>query len=127
MSGVYKLVQTTIQGKEIFAFKTSPGKLSFPGRKQVYRFLHRGYYSHDEICLFEESARTSGQPLLGKYMENGKQIKELPEIDEIRKLAQQQMGKLSEPYHQISAVEDYPVILSQQLKKAMEVEEGQGS
>jgi nicotinate phosphoribosyltransferase len=122
MSGVYKLVQATIQGREAYAFKTSPGKLSFPGRKQVYRFLHNDFYSHDEICFFDQSAPTSGHPLLEKYVENGKMIKELPDLEAIRKLAHQQMGKLSEPYWRISEVEDYPVILSQKLLAAMEKE-----
>ncbi len=116
LSGVYKLVQTTVEGREVGAFKTSPGKISYPGRKQVYRFKQNTSYSHDQVCLFDERMPSFGSPLLRCYVRDGKLIEELPTVVEARRKTEQDLAQLPEVFHSLSSVEDYPVVFSQGLR-----------
>jgi nicotinate phosphoribosyltransferase len=120
LSGVYKLVQATINEKEIATAKKSPGKPSYPGKKQIYRFLQSGYYSHDQICLFEERHPSAGLPLLHRYVRNGQMEQDLPPLDRVRQYALEELGRLPDPFHQISTVEDYPVLFSQALQTKLQ-------
>jgi len=120
LNGIYKLVQATIQDREVSTAKTSPGKLSYPGRKQVYRFVQEGFLEHDEICLFGESPPLAGEPLLLQYVRNGRLIKELPNLSQIRLRAREQMARLKDSLLRIPAAEDYPVVFSRGLQEEME-------
>ncbi len=57
MSGVYKIVESRSGGVVHPTIKTSPGKPSFPGKKQVYRFQEQGMYSKDLIGLDRDPAQ----------------------------------------------------------------------
>ena len=115
LSGVYKLVEATTEGKLHSRIKTSHGKLSYPGKKQIYRFLQGSYYSHDMMCLFDEQAPTGGIPLLECYCKNGKVVEELPGISEIQNRAQFELHRLSHEFQDLTQAVDYPVGLSDKL------------
>jgi len=63
--------------------KRSPGKVSLPGAKQVFRERNAGgEITADVITLESESA--GGAPLLAEVMRNGRRIAETPELLQIR-------------------------------------------
>jgi nicotinate phosphoribosyltransferase len=117
LGGVYKLVEATINGREVVTAKSSPGKPSYPGRKQIYRFLQNGYYTHDKLCLFSERHPSSGLPLLQLYIQNGILQQQLPSLNQIRKYTAEELRRLPDPYHNLSKTSEYSVIFSDALKK----------
>jgi nicotinate phosphoribosyltransferase len=116
MSGVYKIVERRTGGVVHPTIKTSPGKPSFPGKKQVYRFENQGIYSEDLIALDSEPAPKNGMPLLKTYMQNGKLVDKLPALAETQMFAQQNLAKLAEQFHELTTQVDYKVEYSDNLK-----------
>lgn len=113
---IYKLSETTNGSGEFSPImKLSEGKITLPGRKQVYRLKDsKGNYTKDLITLADEEAE--GEPLLVKVMESGKITKKLPTLNEIRATASENLSKLPEQYKQLSNAPAYPVELSPALK-----------
>jgi nicotinate phosphoribosyltransferase len=113
---IYKLCET-MSGSGRFSpiMKLSEGKVTLPGRKQVYRFKdENGNFSKDVIALADEKIK--GEPLLVKVMEKGEITYDLPPLDEIRVTAAENLSKLPEKYKKVTGVPTYPVELSQDLE-----------
>jgi nicotinate phosphoribosyltransferase len=104
LNGVYKMVAIQVQRKDksdpknkdiksptvitadtdrnvtIYKVKTSPGKHTFPGPKQIHRIIDdKGIWVEDIISLAEEPMKGS-LPLLEKIIENGSIVKSLPPL-----------------------------------------------
>lgn len=113
---IYKLSET-MNAKGDFSpiMKLSQGKVTLPGRKQVFRFKDKqGNYTKDRIALADE--KVDAEPLLVKVMDEGKMCVELPSLDEIRKAASENLAKLSSKYKKITGTSLYPVELSDALE-----------
>src|SRR5713101_4114982 len=54
LGGLYKLVEIERGGESVPIMKLSPGKHTYPGRKQVWRIFEQGTASYDIIGLAEE-------------------------------------------------------------------------
>ncbi len=94
MTGVYKLVAWEKDGTPIPRMKTSPGKLTLPGRKQIYRFQDdRGMYHHDVLALADESV-PGGQPLLRTYIEQGQWVASFRPLPEVQQYVREQLNRL---------------------------------
>lgn len=84
-NGVYKLVE--IDGKPVM--KESPGKVAYPGRKQIFRRRDRttGEFLGDRLGLAIETGEASADsveiPLLVPVMAAGKRLLPPEDIDEI--------------------------------------------
>lgn len=75
----YKL--TEYEGKP--KFKTSPGKVTFPYKRQVFRFYGPDHMmEHDETLPM--GTECLGEPLVKLIMANGELLKALPAVQEIR-------------------------------------------
>jgi nicotinate phosphoribosyltransferase len=114
---IYKLCET-LSEKGVFSpiMKLSVGKVTLPGRKQVYRFKDaNGNFSGDMIALADEKVK--GEPLLVKVMEKGEIIYDLPSLDEIRAAAAENLSKLPAKYKELTGAPAYPVKLSQDLEQ----------
>lgn len=114
---IYKLSET-MNGKGEFSpiMKLSEGKITLPGRKQVYRFKdNKGNYVKDVVALADETMK--GEPLLVKVMEKGKLLYELPALDEIRETVSENLAKLPAKYKKLTNAPVYPVEQSKDLKK----------
>jgi nicotinate phosphoribosyltransferase len=99
--------------------KLSKGKVTLPGRKQVFRLKdEKGNFAKDIVALEDEKIR--GEPLLVKVMENGKTICDPPSLEEIRKRALEDVSKLPEKYKKLKGASGYPVKLSPRLKRLVE-------
>jgi nicotinate phosphoribosyltransferase len=114
---IYKLSEVADKhGRFAPIMKLSEGKITLPGRKQVYRIVDsKGYYKKDVIGLADE--QNEGPPMLVKVMENGKIIGDLPSLNELKVAAAQNLSKLPEKYKQLTNAPKYPVELSQSLSR----------
>jgi nicotinate phosphoribosyltransferase len=125
MNGVYKLVAIKIQEKGnikvLYKMKTSIGKKTYPGPKQVYRIIGDNAIFSDEIALEDEPAPKGSTALLQKYLEQGKLIREIPPLHETREFHRQQVGLLPFKFTSIvPTAESFPVLFSERLKRFMQ-------
>jgi nicotinate phosphoribosyltransferase len=114
---IYKLSET-MNGKGEFTpiMKLSEGKITLPGRKQVYRFKdNKGNYVKDVVALADETMK--GEQLLVKVMAKGKLLYELPALSEIRETVSENLAKLPAKYKKLTNAPAYPVEQSNDLKK----------
>jgi nicotinate phosphoribosyltransferase len=113
---IYKLCETqNTNGEYSPIMKLSEGKITLPGRKQVYRFKdEKGIFVKDVIALANE--KLEAEPLLIKVMENGRITYELPSLNEVRSAAKQNLSKLPEKYKKLTNAPAYPVELSETLE-----------
>ena len=66
----YKLV--VFDGRPVL--KLSPGKVSLPGAKQVFRVVEGGRFAYDALGLDDEAARPGASPLLEPVMAGGRRL-----------------------------------------------------
>jgi nicotinate phosphoribosyltransferase len=113
---IYKLCETmNIDGSFSPIMKLSEGKVTLPGRKQVFRFKdENGNFKKDIIALADEKVK--GEPLLVKVMEKGKLIYELPPLVELRAQASENLAKLPDKFKALMNAPEYPVHLSPKLE-----------
>ena len=95
--------------------KLSPGKETYPGRKQIFRIEEDGKVSHDVISRADEDQ--PGRPLLSPVMKGGKRLPGVPSsIDDIKRFASEQISTLPKSIRSIEpAVEPYAVRISEKL------------
>ena len=117
---IYKLCETmNTDGTYAPIMKLSEGKVTLPGRKQVYRFKNAdGKFKKDVIALANE--KVDGEPLLMKVMEKGELTYDFPSISEIRAAAAENLMLLPAKYKTVTGAPEYPVELSPNLDKMME-------
>jgi nicotinate phosphoribosyltransferase len=117
---IYKLCETmTADSTYAPMMKLSEGKVTLPGRKQVYRFKDaQGKFKKDVIALADE--KVDGEPLMGKVMEKGKVTYDFPSLSQIRAAASENLSLLPDKYKKVTGAAEYPVELSQNLEKMME-------
>ncbi len=118
LQGIYKIVETRRKGKTIYHVKTSEGKRTIPGAKQVYRrYSEAGEIQEDIIALEGEKTPAGTKPLLKKILDDGKLIYTLPNIDKIRAKTIADVGRLPAKYKVLKGSEQPPVKLSQTLEQ----------
>lgn len=112
----YKLVEY----HERPVLKLSTGKVSWPGKKQVFRMRdERGQLQKDVIALREENI-PGADPLLQKVMASGEVAVRCPTLEEIRDNFMGEFKRLSDPIKAIRNPASYPVEISPQLTKLRE-------
>ncbi|OGZ27448.1 MAG: nicotinate phosphoribosyltransferase [Candidatus Nealsonbacteria bacterium RIFOXYB1_FULL_40_15] len=111
---VFKLSEIIRDKKSYPKMKLSSGKISLPGRKQVYRYSSNEKYLHDIIGLENEDIK--GAPLLKPYIKNGKLIRKMPDIKKITKYHLTEKDKFSKELMDINKKANYRVSLSSKLK-----------
>jgi len=96
--------------------KLSDEKITYPGRKQVYRQRdERGKFKRDIICRADEELE--GEKLLVDVMRNGELCYDLPPIDRIKEKAMRNLSDLPEEYKRLIDPEEYPVLRSKRLEE----------
>ncbi len=94
--------------------KRSEGKATWPGRKQVYRFLGSdGRITYDILTL--EDDPQEGQPLIQPFMHAGKRMGLPTPLSELRKRAATQLALLPEHLRRLEEDSPYEVRISQSL------------
>lgn len=112
---VYKLSQIEVKGKVFPKAKFSPGKISLPGKKQVFRV---GDSKARFDCIGLENERL-GEPLLIPFIQKGKQVTPLPPLDEIRSFITQQISLFPHEILGLEKTKPYPVKMSPGIQKLM--------
>ena len=114
---IYKLCEKMgKKGKFAPTMKLSKGKITLPGRKQVFRVKGKtGDFVKDIIALDNEECQ--GEPLLVKVVEKGELAYNLPTLEAIRKNALENLSKLPDRYKRLEKTSSYPVETSPLLKK----------
>ncbi len=116
---VYKLVQTQdAKGQVILKTKGSEGKTYYPKRKQVFRHISRGKLAKDIIGCADEKAPAKTKPLLQAVIKNGKLIKKMPALQDVRTYCQRSVNQLPMTYRSIGSSKTYRVLPSSRLKQA---------
>jgi nicotinate phosphoribosyltransferase len=121
VGGVYKLVE--LEGEHIARgkVKTSPGKATFPGRKQVWRRSDAsGAYLADMITADDEPALPDSEPLLSCVMHAGARLQPAPPLAQVRDRCCTLVSKLRAALTKIEAGPAYPVHFSDRLKRERE-------
>src|SRR4029453_17011424 len=83
LSGVYKLAEIERGGRMVPVLKKSPGKSTYPGRKQVWRVMRDGMAVEDVLALADAQPPPDAQPLLHEVMKNGVRLSR-PSLTQIR-------------------------------------------
>jgi nicotinate phosphoribosyltransferase len=117
---VYKLVKIERGGQARGAAKLTEAKVTYPGRKQVFRYSSpRGEFLRDKIALDDEPA-AGGEPMLIHVMRDGKRILPQVAVGDSRALCAANLARLPRKYRQINRPADYPVIYTTDLESLLE-------
>ncbi|MBI1955602.1 MAG: nicotinate phosphoribosyltransferase, partial [Acidobacteria bacterium] len=120
LSGVYKIVEIESGGQARTTAKFSESKISYPGKKQIFRFSNPGgEYTQDVIGLASENF-SPAETLLEPVMENGKRVATLPSLPQIRERAAANLARLPENYRRLADSDAYPVRKSEALQNLLE-------
>lgn len=95
LDGTYKLQEYAGTARR----KRSPGKETWPGRKQVWRRTADGRMTGDVLSI--EDDRHDGTPLLEPVMRGGKRLAGAPTLDELRAHAAKELASLPEPLRRL--------------------------
>jgi nicotinate phosphoribosyltransferase len=117
---LYKLVEVERGGEVREAAKFSAAKVTYPGRKQIYREIDsRGDYAGDVIALEEE--HMPGEPLLLPVMRAGKRVSPVAPLAELQKRCQSQIERLPAAVRALAVSDQaYPVRHSARLEALLE-------
>ena len=107
--------------------KRAVNKITWPGRKQVWRrYGADGRMAGDILSL--ETDKQDGEPLLKLVMHGGKRVQPAPSLDDIRSHAKRELEGLPEPLRRLDPDGAYPVEIGGELKSlAAEVDRRIGS
>lgn len=112
VNGVYKLVEID----DIPTMKQSSNKLTYPGRKQIFRQITDGLIHSDRLGLSDEKPNVNEQGLLQMVMYQGNRL-QLPEsLDNIRQRTANSVASLSKPIRQITNPQDFTANISDALE-----------
>jgi len=120
MNLIYKLVEVERDGKILEAAKFSHSKVTYPGRKQIFRYSNAsGEFREDKIALEKESPN-GGTPLLIQYMRGGQRMAPKEPVEKLRERGMDNLAHLPKRYRQIERKAKYPVRYSKQLESMLE-------
>jgi len=108
LSGVYKLAEIERGGRAVPVLKKSPGKSTYPGRKQVWRVMRDGVAVEDVLALEGSPRPANAEPLLRQVMKKGERLS-CPSLTEIRDRCRQQVATLPREVTQLVDGKRYPV------------------
>jgi len=116
---IYKLVEAEDQGEVRSVAKFSAAKVTYPGKKQVYRASDsRGRFQGDTIALAEEKFPGT-EALLVPVMSKGQRIVPRTELPAARKRCSGQVARLPEALLSTNQAAAYPVRHSERLENLM--------
>ena len=114
---IYKLSEVTDEsGNFLATMKLSKHKVTYPGRKQVFRLQDKyGKFKHDILGL--EKEKVGGKPLLVKVVDKGRIIYKLPGIEKIKAHVKNNLSGFPEDLKRVNPKLKYSVVISPRLKK----------
>ena len=112
INGVYKLVEID----RIPTMKESNNKLTYPGRKQIFRSTTDGQIQFDRLGLQNEVARDNERGLLEIVMQQGKKLRSPSTLEQIRQRTATSVASLPPKVRSISDPETFLVKISPALE-----------
>ncbi|PSF39281.1 nicotinate phosphoribosyltransferase [Aphanothece hegewaldii CCALA 016] len=116
VNGVYKLVEI----KGIPTMKKSTDKITYPGRKQIFRSQDDLQIYSDRIALIEETPNHQEIPLLELVMKQGEVIQQPESLTTIQQRTRINVTKLPPSTRQINAPNSLSISLSTALKNLID-------
>ncbi len=116
LSAVYKLAEVERDQAWVAVAKRSPGKYTWPGRKQVWRTIRGGAAIGDTIGLVTEPAPAGSEPLLAPVMRGGRRLAATPPVSTIRDASLRRQAMLSDTVRRLHSPETYDVQISAELQ-----------
>jgi nicotinate phosphoribosyltransferase len=121
LQGIYKIVETRRNGELSFRVKTSEGKRTLPGTKQVYRkYSSSGEITQDVLALAKGDEAAFGEPLLLQVIKHGDVIYDIPQLSEVRQRTFANVSRLPPQFRDLRGSHPAPVILSDRLQQLSE-------
>jgi nicotinate phosphoribosyltransferase len=120
LDGIYKLVEVEEKDRVVPKFKTSTGKETYPGKKQVLRNYTKGRMRADRIApLSEVEIFGSDAHLLQPVLRNGRILID-DSLEEVRRHCRQQLDELPNALRSLKVAEpSYPVTIDPSLAKLL--------
>lgn len=120
LSLIYKLVEVERGGKVREAAKFSQAKVTYPGRKQVFRHSRpSGEFESDKIALDDEPA-DGAQPLLVQVMREGRRVAPPESVVALRERCIAGLACLPQRVRRIDRAAAFPVRYSKSLQAMLE-------
>jgi nicotinate phosphoribosyltransferase len=99
--------------------KQSPGKVTWPGRKQVWRRYAADGTMVGDVLSIEDDIQ-SGEALLMPVMAIGRRLSPKPSLDAIRDHVRHALARLPEPLRRLETSPAYPIEVADALRKLAE-------
>lgn len=116
VNGVYKLVE--IDGTPVM--KVSSSKVTYPGRKQIFRKLQNGQLVSDRLALADESPQADETPQLQLIVRGGEVVVPSDNLETIAQRTAATVASLPESARRLDAPEPPPVDISDHLQEVTE-------
>jgi nicotinate phosphoribosyltransferase len=114
ITGVYKLIEYN----GIPKIKISEDKLTYPGKKQIYRsYDNHGEFQEDILMLDDEPRPPNSEELLISVMKEGEIITELPDLKDIQQYYNENIKKLPDKYKELDENHIFKLKISNKLSK----------
>jgi len=114
IAAVYKLIEYN----GVPRIKISEDKVSYPGKKQIYRISDdKGIFKEDVLMLDDEPAPSNSEAILIPIMEKGKLIYKLPNLNEIQKYYLENIKILPDEYKKLEENQIFKLKISEKLKE----------
>ncbi|GJQ58794.1 MAG: nicotinate phosphoribosyltransferase [Candidatus Scalindua sp. AMX11] len=119
LNGVYKLVEQEVDGRLIPKMKCSEDKVSYPSKKQVYRFFDKSRrFKKDIVGLTDEVH--DAEALLLPIIRSGKLLYPIPTVQKAQKFARENISHLPGEFKRLDCGTSYPVLFSKSLREIKE-------
>ena len=115
LGGVYKLVDVASGDTPSYRAKFSEEKITYPGRKQVFRLPNCDGSSREDVIARESERYPEAELLLGPVMREGKRLVPSPNVIRIRDRARRELSRLPEPCRRLQNPGPYPVRFRRRL------------
>ena len=113
VNGVYKLVEID----DIPTMKQSSHKMTYPGRKQIFRRYDQGIIKSDRLGLANEATEAGETPLLELVMKGGKTVQESEGLDQIRERVKTSVNHLPKVTRELTKPNPIEVNISEPLDR----------
>jgi len=114
IAGVYKLIEYNNKPK----IKISEDKLTYPGKKQIYRFYHgQGEFKEDILMLESEPKPLNSEALLIPVMKEGLLITKLPDLNSIQQYYTKNIEKLPNNFKELEENHIFQLYISSKLSE----------
>ena len=120
LGGVYKLVDVESDEGPSYRAKFSEEKVTYPGRKQVFRFRDEAGSFREDVIACETERYPDAEPLLSCVMRQGKRLAPSPSLQGIQERARKELAKLPAGCRSLRSPQTYPVRFSGDLERLLE-------